>query len=171
MNELKQIPFNGDAFEANGKKYFVEDTLSIERWIYMQELNIQLGFGVEFADMQKAWLEVRNLANESKFADIVILGHNMVNGISKAYNREPMILKFCALFMNTEEEDRGFINEDQISRKIEDWKAEGLGIDGFFVFSLSKVKGLAESWQKATLDVSETLGGLTSSNQTANDQN
>ncbi len=64
--------------------------------VYSQDVAFQIGFGVEFSEGQKGWLDVRNLANEMKFADVVILAHNMVNGISKVYSREPMILKFCA---------------------------------------------------------------------------
>lgn len=168
MNELKQIPFNGEPFWANGKQYFQEENLSIDRWVYMNELQIQLGFGVEYEEMQKSWLEVFNKANEMKFADIAVMAHNMVNGISKVYSRQPMILKFCALFINTEDEDRGVIDEDVINRKIEDWKKEGLGIDGFFVFSLSKVKGLAESYQNTIQAVlASTAEAFPESNQAA----
>jgi hypothetical protein len=147
MNELKQIPNNGAPFMANGKQYFVEENLSIDRWIYMNELTIQLGFGVEYQEMQQNWFNVIDMAEKQKFASIVILAHNQVNGVSKIYEREPMILKFCALFMNTADEDRGTITEDVISRKIEDWKKEGWGIDGFLEFSLLKVKGLAENFR------------------------
>jgi len=164
MSELKEIPKNGTPFMANGKEYFIEDSLSIDRWIYMNELVIQLGFGVEYEEMQQNWFSVIDMAEKQKFASIVIMAHNQVNGISKIYNREPMILKFCALFMNTADEERGTITEDVISIKIEDWKKEGLGIDGFLEFSLLKVKGLAESFQNAIQgDFLEVLR----SNQTA----
>lgn len=155
---------NGKSFTANGTEYFIEDSLSISRWIYMNELVIQLGFGVEYEEMQQNWFKVIDMANKSKFADIVIMAHNMVNGVSKIYAREPMILKFCALFMNTADEDRGEITDELISRKITDFEKEGFGIDGFLEFSLLKVKGLAESFQKVTL--SDSLGDLVS-NQTA----
>lgn len=167
---VKQIPESGN-FEANGKTYHIEDTLSIERWIFMNELTIELGFGVEFQEMQKQWLNVLELADKMQFGKIVISAHNMVNGISKVYSRKPMILKFCALFMNTEHEDRGIITEEQISIKIDDWTKEGLGIDGFFVFSLLKVKGLAENFQNVTLSGSEMLEGLLQSDVTAKNQN
>lgn len=164
MSELKQIPNNGTPFVANGKEYFVEENLSIDRWIYMNELTIQLGFGVEYEEMQQNWFSVIDLADKQKFAQIVIMAHNQVNGISKIYSREPMILKFCALFMNTADEDRGTISEDVITRKIEDWKKEGLGIDGFLEFSLLKVKGLAESFRNA---IQEDFLGAMKSDQTA----
>jgi len=142
--ELKEIPSNGQPFTANGTEYFIEDNLSIDRWIFMNELVIQLGFGVEYEEMQQNWFKVIDMVDKNKVSSIVIMAHNMVNGISKIYHREPMILKFCALFMNAKDEDRGTITEDMITRKIEDWKAEGLGINGFLEFSLLKVKGLGE---------------------------
>lgn len=164
MTELKEIPNNGTPFMANGNEYRIEEKLSIDRWIYMNELIIQLGFGVEYEEMQQNWFKVIEMADKQKFAQIVIMAHNMVNGVSKIYSREPMILKFCALFMNTIDEDRGTITEDMITRKLEDWKKEGLGIDGFFEFSLLKVKGLAESYQSA---IQEDFLGAIKNNQTA----
>lgn len=150
-NELKEIPKNSQVFTANGTEYFIEDNLSIDRWIFMNELVIQLGFGVEYEEMQQNWFKVIDMADKQKFSSIVIMAHNMVNGVSKIYSREPMILKFCALFMNTKDEDRGTITEDVITRKIEDWKVEGLGINGFLEFSLLKVKGLGEGLVNAIL--------------------
>lgn len=156
MNQVKQIPLDGKPFEANGKIYQVSNELSIDRWIKMQEFQIELGFGVEFEEMQKNWLKVNDLANKMKFTDIAVLAYNTVNGISKVYSREPMILKFCALFFNTEGEDLGVINDEMITSKINDWKAEGLGIDGFFVFSLAKVNGLAENFKNVIQEDSES---------------
>lgn len=168
MNKITQIP-NAGSFIANEKEYFIEDNLSIDRWIYMQELVVQLGFGVEYQEMQQNWFSVIDMADKQKFAQIVIMAHNMVNGVSKVYSREPMILKFCSLFMNTADEDRGTITEDLISRKIADWKKEGLGIDGFFEFSLLKVKGLAEGFRNATQE--DFLSALQSNQTATNEQN
>ena len=152
MSALKQIPNDGvtKSFMANEVEYFIEDSLSIDRWIYMNELTVQLGFGVEFQEMQRAWADVIEMGNKQRFSDIVVTAYNMVNGISKIYARQPMILKFCSLFINTKDEDRGTINDDVIAEKIEDWKKEGLGIDGFLEFSLLKVKGLAGSLVNVT---------------------
>lgn len=161
MNQVKQIPLDGSPFEANGKTYYPSNELSIDRWIKMQEFQIELGFGVEFDEMQKNWLKINELANKQRFTDIAVLAYNMVNGISKSYSREPLILKFCALFFNIEGEDTGIITDEMISTKINDWKVEGLGIDNFFVFSLAKANGFADAFKNAIQEGSE----LTSEDQ------
>lgn len=153
-NQLIQIPKDGSGFMANGVQYFIEDQISIDRWIKLQDLQIELGFGVEFEEMQQKWFSVIDMGNKQRFSDIVITAHNMVNGISKVYSRIPQILKFCALFINSKDEDRGIITDDMIEQKVNNWKAEGLGIDGFLEFSLLKVKGLAEGFRNAILDAS-----------------
>lgn len=153
--EVKQIPIDGSPFEANGKTYYVSGELSIERWIKLQGFQTELGFGVEFEEMQKSWLKLIELANKQRFTDIAVLAHNMVNGVSKVFSREPIILKFCALFFNVEGEDLGIITDEMITSKISDWKAEGLGIDNFFVFSLSRVSGLADAFKSIIQGASE----------------
>lgn len=155
-SKLKQIPTTG-SFEANGHKYTIASELSIDRWIYQHKLELELGFGVQYDEVQREFKNILDLANKSKFADIVILAHNMVNGISKITHQGlPTILKFCALYMNRENEDVGTITEDMIAEKITDWKTEGYGIDGFFGFSLTKVRGLAENLQNHILNDSES---------------
>lgn len=158
--KMKQIPMDGTGlkcFEANGKTYYMEDELSIDRYITMQGFTIQLGFGVTYEEMQKNWLKQYEYLNAMDFMNASVSAYNMVQGISKIYSNEPMILKYCALYFNTREEDRGTITEEQISAKINDWKKEGLGIDGFFVFSLLKVKGLAENYQSSIQTVSNLM--------------
>lgn len=155
MNQVKQIPLDGSAFEANGKTYKANVELSIDRWLKMQSFQIQLGFGVEYEEMQQNWKKVLEYANTQKFTDIAVLGYNMVNGVSKVYSRQPLILKFCALFFNTPDEDLSTISDAQIEAKIEDWTKEGLGIDGFFVFSLAQAKGLKEDYLNAIQSVSD----------------
>lgn len=156
MNQVKQIPLDGTPFEANGKTYQANPELSIDRWIKMQEFQIQLGFGIEYDEMQKNWLKVNEYANKQKFTDIAVLAYNTVKGISSVYTREPLILKFCALFLNTKDEDPKEISDSLISEKIEDWKKEGLGIDGFFAFSLAQVRGLKEDFLNAIQNGLET---------------
>lgn len=155
--QVKTIDLEAGRFEANGKVYLIEKSLSIDRWIKMNELEVELGFGVSYREMQASWSKVYELCNDrgGRFADVAVTAYNMSNGISKVFDRQPQVLKFCALFFNTEDEDRRTITDEQIGRKVEDWKAEGLSIDSFFVFSLGLVQGLADGYKQAIRSVSE----------------
>lgn len=155
MEDLKQIPQDGSTFMANGRNYRVHKDISIDRWIKMQALQIELGFGVEYQEMQSNWLKVVDFANKQKFVDIAVMAHNMTNGVGKLFSREPMILKFCALYINAEGEDTGIITDEMVTEKINDWKAEGFGMEGFFAFSLSKVSGLADNFKSIILEGSD----------------
>jgi hypothetical protein len=166
---LTTITPDTKTFVANGVRYHIEDSLSIERWVFMQQLSIEMGFGVEFDEMLKAWQEQMNFLNKQNFVDAAVQAYNMVKGITKVFQRNPQILRFCSLFINTDDEDRSTITEDIITRKITDWKAEGLNIDGFFEFSLLKVKGLAEGYMSITQSVLKSLENLSQEGQLAAD--
>lgn len=157
---LTKIDLSTKSFTANGTRYYIEDTRSIDRWVFEQQLTIEAGFGVEFDEMLKAWKDVYGMLNKQNFADSAVTAYNMINGITKLFQREPTILKFCALFINTAEEDRRTIDSDMITRKIEDWKAEGLAIEGFFEFSLLRVRGLGEGYMKAIQSVSNLTDSI-----------
>lgn len=154
---LNVITSSTVSFIANGTRYFIEEGLSIERWIFMQQLQIEMGFGVEFDEMLQGWKAQYELVNKQKFADAAVQAYNMMNGITKVFQRQPQILRFCALFINTENEDRATITEDTIAKKVEDWKQGNLNIEGFFEFSLLKVKGLAEGYMSVTRSVSDLM--------------
>lgn len=157
--EVKSLDPNASSFTANGKTYHIDKHLSIDRWIRKQELEIELGFGVEFGEMRDNWTKVYNLINDrnGKLADVAVIAYNMSNGIARSFERQPQILKFCALFMNTETEDRRTITDEQIEVKVDDWRKEGLGIDGFFAFSLSLIKDFRDDYVKATENASLNL--------------
>lgn len=162
FKEVISLDPNAPSFQANGKTYFIEKNLSVDRWIRKQELEIELGFGVEFGEMQENWNKVYNIISDrnGKLGDIAVISYNMSNGISRAFDRQPQILKFCALFMNIADEDRRTISDEQIEVKINDWRKEGLGIDGFFVFSLSLIKDFRDDYLKATENASVVLESL-----------
>lgn len=162
---LKKIDITTKSFIANGTRYYIEDTRSIERWVFEQQLTIEAGFGMEFDELLSEAKKAYNLLNASKPMDCGVTLYNMCNGITKVFEREPTILKFCALFINTAEEDRRTIDSDMISRKIEDWKAEGLAIEGFFEFSLLRIRGLGEGYMKAIQSVSNLMEDTLNSEQ------
>lgn len=168
---LTKIDLQTKSFVANGVRYYIEDTRSIDRWVFEQQLTIEAGFGVEFDEMLRAWKDQVTYLNKQDFVNSAVQAYNMANGITKVFAREPTILKFCALFINTAEEDRRTIDSDVISRKIEDWKAEGLAIEGFFEFSLLRVRGLGEGYMKAIQSVSNLTESISNSEQSNQPEN
>jgi hypothetical protein len=152
--ELKKLPIEEGRFTANGRTYVIETGFSIERYAMYQRFQIEAGFGVTFEEMLKNWEKVTNYANQLRFADIAVLAHNMQRGVIKVSEREPVLLKMCALFINEELEDRRTITDDVISRKINDWKEEGYDITSFFTLALNTINGFIENWKKLTQAIS-----------------
>lgn len=156
MNELKKIDLEKGWFMAAGKKYVIETQFSIERYAMYQRLQIEAGFGVAFKDMFDNWERVVTLANALKFSEIVILAYNMSRGMLKLEEKEPLMLKMCALFINEENEDRRSITDDMVTEKINDWKEEGYAIESFFQLALNTINGFIESWKNLTQAISES---------------
>lgn len=149
---LKKLDPNSKSFVANGKVYMIERELSIDRWVKQQEFEIELGFGMSYGELKNNMTKIYNLSNDrgGRIGDIGRVAYDSVTGITKALERQPQVLKFCALFLNTVDEDRKTINDDQIAIKCDDFRKEGFAIDGFFVFALSLITDLAEDYKRAT---------------------
>lgn len=152
--QLKRLDLEKGIFEANGKTYHIEGGLSIERYCEFQLLEKEMGYGTTFKAMFENHKKLYGMLNKQRFADCAIEVYNMMKGIAKLEEREPTILKICALFINTPEEDRESISQDLITQKIQDWKAEGLDMRDFFHVASASVNGFLEIYRTVTRIIS-----------------
>lgn len=158
MTQLKRIDFTKQSFMANGKEYFIENGFSISRYCEYQVLEKELGFGNTFKGMYDKLLSLYDLMNKVKFVEASVALNNMLTGITKIEEREPSMLKLCALFINTKDEDRTTITDDLIAQKINDWKVEGIEIKDFFTLALNTMDGFIEAYKNLTQTTSEITG-------------
>lgn len=155
MNKLKQINFADGKFEANGKTYYIEETISVERYKYYIMFQTEAAYGCDFAAMMKKWDEVWEMANKMRFADIVIIAHEMRNAIGGFGTRKHPAIAICALFCNTENEDRTKISEQLLNEKLKDWEEAGIDVYSFFVLAGTLVNGLASVWNNLVNEANE----------------
>lgn len=163
--KLKEIkPEIGFRFEANGKTYIVEDKLSIARAIEASKLELEL-FDLSVGSIKSGLVNAYNDLNGTnpektvKFADAAIKIHNLVNRFDKGFKLEenPM-LKYAALFINAEFEDRRTIAPDVINTKIKDWLEEGIESAGFFLLTLSVLPSAKQEFAKLMGNISPKAG-------------
>lgn len=138
--ELKKLNPEARSFDANGKTYYIESSLSIARFHQYQIYEKEAGFSLTFKTLVDELKAVYELLNTMKVADASVRINNVLVGTARLQEKESVLLKICALFMNLEDEDRGEINDDMISAKIEDWKNE-YEVEGFFSRALNTVNG------------------------------
>lgn len=162
MTELKSIePKVGYKFKAKEKQFIIEDKLSIARAIEASKLELEL-FDLSSKTIKNTLVSAYNDLNGNnkersvKFADAAIKIHNLVNKIQKNLNFKDMaILRYCALYINHEKEDRRTITEEQITQKIEDWQDAGYEISGFFLLVLSVLPSVKKDFVKYMEHISE----------------
>lgn len=155
MEVLRSIePKIGFKFEANGKKYIVEDKLSIARSIESSKLELEL-FDLSSSTIKNVLISAYNDLNGTnkdktvKFADAAIKIHNLVNKIGNNLDFKDMpILKFCSLYINEESEDRRTITKEAMETKINDWQEGGYDISGFFLLVLSVLPSVKKDFAK-----------------------
>lgn len=153
-NHNKRINFETGAFEANGVKYQIESGLSIERYCEMQILEKEMGFGVTFRSIFDKLKSVYLEMNKTNFVGAAVTLDNLLKGIAKIEEREPVVMKICCLFINYEGENRASWNNDLVVKKMNDWKLEGLDVQDFFTVALNSVSGFMEIYKKITEAIS-----------------
>lgn len=152
MSELKKPDEKELSFNANGKKYTIEQSISFERYKLYQKLQIECGYDVSFYGMFEALQKLYALQNEGKLADAAVLTHNLMSGISNIDKRQVPVLEMCALFINTETEDRKIITQEIVDAKIKDWQEEGIAVDYFFTIATATM----QNFTKACNEVSQS---------------
>ena len=162
MQEIKSIePKVGHKFEANGKNYIIEEKLSIARAIESAKLELEL-FDLSSAVVKNELILAYNDLNGNnkertvKFADAATRIHNLVNKLEKNFKfQELQVLRYCALYINAEGEDRRTITKEQIDTKIEDWQAGGLDLSGFLLLVLNVLPSVRKDYIKFIQDISK----------------
>lgn len=150
MTELKIPNAEELTFKANGVDYFIEKSLSFDRYEMYQKLSIECGYDVSFNGMYEGLMKLFELQNQGKLADAAVLTHNLITGISNIGKRTNPVLAMCALFINKKDEDRDTINDEIISAKIADWKAEHIAMEFFFAIATATMTGFIKACEEST---------------------
>lgn len=152
---VKEVNIEQGEFEANGKKYRVQSSLSIARYAKFEEIEIEVGYGRSFASVFDIIQAAMDDINKQKQGEAYVKLYNLIYGIKVKERKDPFIYRYCALFINAEGEDEAIITDDMISQKIDDWTKEGLDYAPFFDFVISSLPGFKERYLKLIQTISE----------------
>lgn len=154
--ELKTLDFNATEFEANGKRYFVKQSLSVERFRWFEKYQVDFGFGRSYKSIADSLKKSVELGNKGKGIEAWNIILNLVmaigEGLEKRTNNAMML---CALFIVTEDEDLTKWDEQQQLEKIKDWNTEGYDVNSFFQLAANLVTGFIEDLEAILSDTSE----------------
>ena len=156
--ETKRLDFSKDQFQANGKTYYIRDTMSIERFMQWEKLQNHYAFGLTFQQISDKLNDSINYANKGKGVEAWNVIFNLKEGI--IYRLEDRIhpaMLLCSLFMVTEDEDITTWNEQLAKAKIEDWKQEGIAINDFFSFASNFTQGFIEIYNEISQSISNEI--------------
>lgn len=152
---LKEID-GVSSFTANGVKYLVHTSLAIERFIEFEKLQIKVGYGVDFRHLFQQINTAFNYLNDSRQADAAVMLHNLMTGVAtNLEDRENPVLDLCTLYICREGEDLTKYDPVLNEQKKEDWKAEGITVDSFFVLAFNLVNGFQNIYDSVSLSISD----------------
>jgi hypothetical protein len=159
---FKRIDFEADQQILIGKSgtvYTTESSLSVARYAAFQMYEKELAYGFTVDGIYKQLKVIYELVNKQKFLDAGVKVNDLMRGALKVKERQPAIMKICALYINAPDEDRGDITPEIIDKKIADW-AE-YDIRDFFAVATRSVRGLTEIFltvSQAIMEQPEDLG-------------
>lgn len=150
--QLKTIDVKTKEFTANGKKYYIMDKISAERYKEYEKLVPVLTFGIGFNEIYSNLMKLWENLNKQNFADSAVICHNIMKGISTIDDpkRVHPAHMMAALVINREGEDVRGYDEQLMKDKIQDWIVEGYDMMSFFGLSLSSIHGFKETLLKYT---------------------
>jgi hypothetical protein len=147
--ELKEISIEAKSFEANGKTYFLEQKLSIERFIAYQKLEVELAYQSGFAGVMRSLKKGVEHLNKMQLVDAAVELTNTMDCMRKADKdkRQPAV-DLCSLFLNTKDEDRRVITDEMLMTKQQDFETAGIPIDFFLHLATNLVSGYRQHLEK-----------------------
>lgn len=157
MTELKTLDLTKKTFTANGTEYFIESEISIQRSVYAEAAKFILEKGMSVGKQTEDWKKVYDACNNNKLADVAVIAYNNMRGFKDFFEDHSPVLKLCACYINAKDEDRRYMSDDLVNKKVKDWSEEGLSMRGFFLLSLALIKKEVEGYESATRDILEKI--------------
>jgi len=150
MNELRIIDFTKKKFDCGGRTFYLQDSLSFNRYREMQRISIEFGFSRTFIDLWKALDRAENFLNKVQFVDVAVELRNAKVGVASLEDKDDPAIRLCGLFINEADEDISVIDEVKMKDKIECWSKE-LDVSPFFHLAASIVPDWLPAYKVTTL--------------------
>lgn len=153
---VKRLDLSANSFEANGRKYLIHDSLTIERFEQYEKLQLQVSWGFEFQLMFKNLETLVKHLDKIEFVKASVLATNMLHGVARGVeNRTHPVFLLCALFICREGEDLAKWNNTDALEKIADWRAEGIAVEDFFAYALSFIPSYTTAYKAVSEHILE----------------
>jgi hypothetical protein len=122
MKELRTVDVN--AFECGGRQFTLHNIPSFARYSKLQELGVELMFGISMQEMLKQLTLAESYINKLDTANCAHTIIEMKRRAKKREYKDEPALRICALFVNEKGEDLADATDAMISSKIECWAKE-----------------------------------------------
>lgn len=144
-------------FTANNRLYFLEPQISLERFKAAQKLELEITFSMTFKKHYKHLEGLYDSLNNMKLVDASVQLRDLMESMKRLDDMNDIhpIMKYCALILNTKDEDRRWIDEKEMNVKIKDWEMEGIPISSFFAVVLHSVAGYLEIYKEISQSILE----------------
>ena len=153
---LRKLDFKDKEFNCGGRMFYIQDSLSFNRYRELQRISIEFGFSTTFIDLfkeiQKAYQFVQTNQN---WGDLAVTLYNVIAGVAKLEDKDDPALRLCALFINEADEDVTIFDELKIRDKINCWAKE-LDVSPFFHMALNLVDGWMPAYEVTTRSILKT---------------
>jgi hypothetical protein len=151
--KLRTIDFKEKQFECGGRVFYIQDSLSFNRYRELQRLSIEFGFSTSFIELFKEVKKAYDYVQTNKnWGDLAVTLYNIIAGVAKLEEKDAPALRLCALFINEADEDVTIYDELKIKDKINCWGKE-LEINPFFNMAIN----LANGWMPAYKVTSQSI--------------
>jgi hypothetical protein len=143
----KIIPGSKEFYGISGKKYFIETGINRKRYRMFKEAQIKLGYGFDFKGLFDIFEAIYEAVPNNRTNDIAVHARDGMQAVADVMDgREEPIIEICALFINTEDEDRTIMNDEIIRAKAEDWN--DIEMESFFLLALSFIPNFADVYKR-----------------------
>lgn len=131
MSELKTVDFKDKKFECGGRTFYIQDSLSFNRYRELQRISLEFGFSRTFIELWKVLDRAEDYLNKLQLVDAAVELRNAKMGVTSLEDKEDPALRLCALFINEDNEDVTIFDEVKMRAKIDCWGKE-LAVNPFF---------------------------------------
>jgi len=150
---LKIIDLKSKKFTCDGRTFYVQDSLSFNRYRELQRISIEFGYSTTFVELFKEIQKCYDFVQTNKnWGDLAVTLYNILNGVATIGQKDAPALRLCALFINEADEDVAAFDEAKMQAKIDCWAKE-LDVSPFFHLAVNLVGGWMPAYKLTTQSI------------------
>jgi len=158
--EAKKIDFTKSEFQADGFKFIILKSISLDRMITYYKHAPEFTFGMDWQkiyDNNEKKMKFINDGKQGECYALCKLENEYIAGLTDKKNQHDPCMRLASIFIVREDEDAAIYDYDFQAQKFQNWRKEGIEYASFFLLVANMLPNFLNIYHKNLANISKAM--------------